>query len=82
MDDTGGLPQEWAPQLRAARDALTVGDEIGLALREHRRQLGMSQRRYATVRRLSRTMLARLEAGAGAMSIDTVDEAQDERGAA
>ena len=80
MDDTGGLPQEWAPQLRAARAALTVGDEIGLALREHRRRLGMSQRRYAAARRLSRTMLARLEAGAGAMSIDTVVRALEGTG--
>lgn len=72
MDDTRGLPHEYWPELRRARGALTVADEVGLALRDHRRQLGMSQRAYALTRGLSRAMLARLEAGAGRMSLDTV----------
>ena len=80
MDDAPGLPKEWLPQLRRARAALTVSDEIGLALRDHRRRLGMSQRTYATTRGLSRTMLARLEAGAGRMSLDTVVTALDGTG--
>ncbi len=80
MDDAPGLPKEWLPQLRRARAALTVSDEIGLALRDHRRRLGMSQRTYATTRGLSRAMLARLEAGAGRMSLDTVVKALDGTG--
>lgn len=74
MDDDPGLPQEWVPQLRRARRALTVADEVGLALRAHRRRLGMSQRAYASARGISRAMLARLEAGAGRMSLDAVME--------
>lgn len=80
MDDAGGLPQEWVPRLRRARHTLTVADEVGLALRAHRRRLGMSQRAYATARGLSRAMLARLEAGAGRMSLSTVVEALDGTG--
>lgn len=75
MDDARGLPDEWVPRLGHARDALTVADEVGLALRAHRRALGMSQRAYALSRGLSRSMLARLEAGAGRMSLDTVTDA-------
>lgn len=69
------LPEKYLPQLARARAGLTVSDEIGLALRAHRRALGLSQRRYAASRGLSRAMLARLEAGAGSMSLDTVVEA-------
>ena len=72
MDESRGLPKEWVPPLEAARAGLSVADEVGLALREHRRQLGLSQRAYALRRGLSRAMLARLEAGAGRMSLDTI----------
>jgi transcriptional regulator with XRE-family HTH domain len=75
MDDARGLPNEWVPQLRRARSALTVEEEVGLALRAHRRKLGLSQRAYALRRGLSRAMLARLEAGAGRMTMDTVSDA-------
>ena len=80
MTNHRGLPTEWLPQLRRARAALTVSDEVGLALRDHRRRLGMSQRSYARERGLSRAMLARLEAGAGRMSLDTVVKALDGTG--
>ncbi|HSF98524.1 MAG TPA: helix-turn-helix transcriptional regulator [Ornithinibacter sp.] len=80
MDDARGLPNEWVPHLRRARGALTVGAEVGLALRDHRRRLGLSQRAYALRRGLSRAMLARLEAGAGRMTLDTVADALDGTG--
>jgi hypothetical protein len=69
------LPSKYAPQLARARARLTVSDEVGLALRAHRRALGLSQRSYAASRGLSRAMLARLEAGAGRMSLETVVDA-------
>lgn len=75
MDDARGLPDEWVPHLRRARGALTVGVEVGLALRDHRRRLALSQRAYALRRGLSRAMLARLEADAGRMTLDTVSDA-------
>ena len=79
-DDAPDLPNEWLPRLRRARAALTVSDEVGLALRDHRRRLGMSQRTYAGTRGLSRAMLARLEAGAGRLSLDTVVKALEGTG--
>ena len=48
--------------------------------RDHRRSLGLSQRAYAASRGLSRAMLARLEAGAGRMSLDTVVSALEGTG--
>ena len=75
MDDARGLPNEWVPHLRSARAALTVGAEVGLALRDHRRRLGLSQRAYALRRGLSRAMLARLEVDAGRMNLNTVSDA-------
>lgn len=75
MTDLRGLPQKYAPHLARARARLTVSDEVGLALRAHRRALGLSQRSYAASRGLSRAMLARLEAGAGRMSLETVVDA-------
>lgn len=72
MKDLQGIPPKYARQLARARARLTVADEVGLALRDHRRALGLSQRAYAASRGLSRAMLARLEAGAGRMSLDTV----------
>jgi transcriptional regulator with XRE-family HTH domain len=80
MTDIRGLPQKYAPQLARARARLTVSDEVGLALRAHRRALGQSQRSYAASRGLSRAMLARLEAGAGRMSLDTVVDALEGTG--
>lgn len=80
MDATQGIPPDFLEPLRRARDALTLGDAVGLALRAHRRELRLSQRAYAARRGLGRTMLARLEAGAGRMSLDTVVEALDGTG--
>ena len=52
------MPPKYARQLARARAPLTVADEVGLALRDHRRALGLSQRAYAASRGLSRAMLA------------------------
>ncbi len=80
MEDEHGIPPKFARQLARARARLTVADEVGLALRDHRRALGLSQRAYAASRGLSRAMLARLEAGAGRMSLDTVVSALEGTG--
>ena len=63
MNDAPGIPPKFSRRLARAREQLTVADEVGLALRDHRRSLGLSQRAYAASRGLSRAMLARLEAG-------------------
>ena len=75
MTDMRGLPRKYEPQLLRARRRLTVVEEVGLALREHRRRLGMNQRTYAAHRGLSRTMVARLEAGSEHLGFDTVVDA-------
>jgi transcriptional regulator with XRE-family HTH domain len=80
MNELQGIPPKYARQLARARARLTVADEVGLALRDHRRALGLSQRAYAASRGLSRAMLARLEAGAGRMSLDTVVSALEGTG--
>ena len=80
MNELQGIPPKYARQLALARARLTVADEVGLALRDHRRALGLSQRAYAASRGLSRAMLARLEAGAGRMSLDTVVSALEGTG--
>jgi transcriptional regulator with XRE-family HTH domain len=80
MNELQGIPPKYARQLARARARLTVADEVGLALRDHRRGLGLSQRAYAASRGLSRAMLARLEAGAGRMSLDTVVSALEGTG--
>jgi transcriptional regulator with XRE-family HTH domain len=74
------IPARHAAALQRARSSLTVADEVGLALRAHRRQLGLSQRAYAVARGLSRAMLARLEASAGQMSLTTVSAALEGTG--
>lgn len=80
MTDMRGLPKKYESQLIRAREQLTVGDEVGLALRAHRRRLGLNQRNYADQRGLSRAMLARLEAGAGRLSLDTAVRALEGTG--
>jgi transcriptional regulator with XRE-family HTH domain len=62
----------FARELLAARASLTLIDEIGLALRAHRRALGLSQRAYALKRGYARSTFARLEADAGAARLDEV----------
>ncbi|CAN7173776.1 helix-turn-helix domain-containing protein [Knoellia sp. LjRoot47] len=66
--------QRAAQREKAARD-LTVAGSVGLALRDHRRRLGLSQRAYAAVRGWSASHVARLETGAGRFSLDDVVDA-------
>ncbi|MEO7267715.1 MAG: hypothetical protein ABIW49_00710 [Knoellia sp.] len=54
---------------------LTVADAVGLALRAHRRRLGLSQRAYAAVRGRPPVAIARLESAAGSLRLDDVVEA-------
>lgn len=77
------------PEQRAARRAanldeatarLTVADTVGLALRDHRRRLGLSQRGYAAMRGWSASRVARLETGAGRFALGDVLEALDGTG--
>jgi transcriptional regulator with XRE-family HTH domain len=64
----------------AAASRLTVADSVGLALRAHRRRLGLSQRAYAAVRGRSASHIARLETGAGRYSLTDVVEALEDTG--
>jgi hypothetical protein len=80
MDDGRALPQDQGPHLGRARRALTVADEVGVALRLHRRHLGLSPRAYALRRGLSATRLAQLETGAGEVSLSAVARALDGTG--
>jgi transcriptional regulator with XRE-family HTH domain len=73
--DRHPIERRFGAELSAERTALTVHDEIGFALRSDRRRHGLDQRTYAQRRGLSRTMLARLEAGDARMSIGTVTRA-------
>ena len=59
-------------ELLEARAALTLGDAVGLALRAHRRVVGLSQRAYAASRGWSPARVARLEARAGSVRLDDV----------
>lgn len=58
--------------LAAAVRGLTVADAVGLALRDHRRRLGLSQRAYAAVRGRAPSAIARLETSAGTLRLDDV----------
>ena len=64
-----------ATDLLAAVETLTLAGSVGLALRDHRRRLGLSQRAYAAVRAWSASRAARLESDAGRFSLDDVIEA-------
>jgi hypothetical protein len=75
MQDGQELPERHRRQLHRARARLGLAEEVGLALRADRRRLKLSQRAYADVRGMSRAMLARLEAGAGRLSLDTITSA-------
>ncbi|MFC7487510.1 helix-turn-helix domain-containing protein [Knoellia sp. CPCC 206453] len=59
---------------------LTVADAVGLALRAHRRRLGLSQRAYAAVRGRPPVAIARLESSAGSLRLDDVVEALEGTG--
>ena len=75
MEDGQGLPERHRRQLHRARARLGLAEEVGLALRADRRRLRLSQRAYADARGMSRAMMARLEAGAGRLSLDTITSA-------
>ncbi len=62
----------FARELLAARAALTVPHEVGLALRAHRRTLGLGQRAYARHRGWSASHVARLETRAGDLRLTDV----------
>ncbi len=70
----------FAKELLEARARLTLGDEVGLALRSHRRRLRLSQRAYAAMRGYSRATLGRMESAAGAHRLDDVVRALDGTG--
>lgn len=65
------------PELLEGRRTLRLADEIGLALRAHRRTLGLSQRRYAERRGWGRGRVGRLETQAGRLPLDAVLDALD-----
>lgn len=69
------------PEQQAARRAadidratrrLTIADSVGLALRNHRRRLRLSQRAYAAMRGWSASHIARLEAGSGRFALEDI----------
>lgn len=64
------------------RDAnhLGVAEQVGLALRGHRRELGQSQRAYAAARGMSRSQLARMEHDASGMKLGDVADALEGTG--
>ncbi len=62
----------FARELLAARAALTLPDEVGLAVRADRRRLGLSQRSYATRRGWPLSRVIRLESGAAAVKLGEV----------
>jgi len=64
-----------AAELDSAIRTLTLADAVGLALRDHRRRLRLSQRAYAAVRSRPPSTIARLESSAGRFSLDDVVEA-------
>lgn len=67
-----GTYPTFAVELLRARAALTVVEEVGLALRAHRRTLALPQRGYATLRGWSKTHVARLESDAGSVRLADV----------
>lgn len=62
-------------QADVARAELTLGDELGLAMRATRRRLRVSQRQFASAMGWSQSRVARLETKAGSLGIDVVIEA-------
>lgn len=74
MDERPTSYPTFAAELLEARATLTLGDEVGLALRATRRRLRLSQRAYAALRGWSTSRLARLESGAERLRLgDVVD---------
>lgn len=62
----------FAAELLAARAALRLPDEIGLAIRADRSRLRLSQRAYAARRSLTAATVARLETRAGDLKLSDV----------
>jgi PhnB protein len=58
-----------------ARSRLSTADEVGLALRAHRRALGANQREYARLRGWTKTHQHRLERSPGGLKFSDVLEA-------
>lgn len=77
-------PEQCAAQrqidLAATIRGLTLADAVGLALRDHRRRLGLSQRAYARLRSKTPSSIARLESSAGCSQLKAVIEALDGTG--
>lgn len=69
-----------AADLAAAIEVVTLPSAVGMALRDHRRRLGLSQRAYATLRDMTSSTIARLERSAGPFSLDDVIRALDSTG--
>lgn len=57
------------------RESLSLPDVVSLAIRAHRRQLGLSQRGYASFRGYSASHVARLERTAGDLRLADVMDA-------
>ena len=74
------LRREWPSwptlvhEIAAARARLTILDQVGLAVREGRRRLGLSQRGLAQQLSLSQTLVRRLEIQAGGVPFGRVVE--------
>ena len=80
MADTDDFTPAQLAALERARECLDVRAEVGLALRDHRRRLRLSQRAYARLRGLHRSMLARLEAGTADVSLQSAVDALEGTG--
>ena len=62
-------------EIEEARSALTLRDELVMALRAHRRRLSLSQRAYAETRGWGRGFIARLEADPTTCRLQVLQEA-------
>ena len=78
--DTRAVRAQRQIDLAATIRGLTVADAVGLALRDHRRRLGLSQRAYARLRSKTPSSIARLESSAGRSQLTAVIEALDGTG--
>jgi hypothetical protein len=70
----------FARELLDVRNRLTLADHIALALRAHRRALGLSQRAYAARRGWSKSAVAKLEVHADSVSLGVVSAALSDTG--
>lgn len=70
----------FARELLHARERIDLSGLVGMAMRSHRRELGLPQRAYALMRGWSKTRQARLEACAEALKMGTVRQALEGTG--